>query len=72
MGGRTLEAMALVGLGVRRLSITPASVGPVKAMIRAIDAAELQALMRGLLDDGVVDVRGALTGWANERAIELN
>ncbi len=72
MGGRTLEAMALVGLGVRRLSITPASVGPVKAMIRAIDAAELQALMRKLLDDGVVDIRGALTQWADERGIELN
>ena len=72
MGGRTLEAMALVGLGVRRLSITPASVGPVKAMIRAIDAAELQALMRKLLNDGIVDIRGALTQWAKERGIELN
>ena len=72
MGGRTLEAMALVGLGVRRLSITPASVGPVKAMIRAADAAELQDFMRQLLDAGVVDVRGALTQWANERGIELN
>ena len=72
MGGRTLEAMALVGLGVRRLSITPASVGPVKAMIRAIDAAELQAMMRMLLNDGIVDVRGALTEWATERGIELN
>ena len=72
MGGRTLEAMALVGLGVRRLSITPASVGPVKAMIRAADAAELQDFMRQLLDAGVVDVRDALTQWANERGIELN
>ena len=72
MGGRTLEAMALVGLGVRRLSITPASVGPVKAMIRAADAAELQDFMRQLLDAGVVDVRGALTQWADERGIELN
>ncbi len=72
MGGRTLEAMALVGLGVRRLSITPASVGPVKAMIRAADAAELQDFMRQLLDAGVIDVRGALTQWANERGIELN
>jgi phosphotransferase system, enzyme I, PtsP len=72
MGGRTLEAMALIGLGVRRLSITPASVGPVKAMIRAIDAAELQTLMRSLLDDGVVDVREQLELWATERAIELN
>jgi len=72
MGGRTLEAMALIGLGVRRLSITPASVGPVKAMIRAIDAAELQALMRCLLDDGAIDLRARLTEWAIERGIELN
>ncbi|HKY80745.1 MAG TPA: phosphoenolpyruvate--protein phosphotransferase [Sphingobium sp.] len=72
MGGRTLEAMALIGLGVRRLSITPASVGPVKAMIRAIDAAELKAMMRTLLDEGVTDVRGRLTNWAGERGIELN
>ncbi|WP_375196619.1 putative PEP-binding protein, partial [Sphingobium sp.] len=72
MGGRTLEAMALVGLGVRRLSITPASVGPVKAMIRSLDAAELRALMRALLDKGVIDIRAALTKWAGEQGIELN
>ncbi len=71
MGGRTLEAMALVGLGIRRLSITPASVGPVKAMIRAIDAAQLQALMRELLDGGARDIRARLTQWAVERNIEL-
>ena len=71
MGGRTLEAMALVGLGIRRLSITPASVGPVKAMIRAVDAAELQALMRELLDGGARDIRARLTQWAVERNIEL-
>src|SRR3546814_1076025 len=48
MGGRTLEAMALLGLGVRRLSITPASVGPVRAMIRRSEehTSELQSLMR--------------------------
>ena len=28
MGGRPLEAMALIGLGIERLSITPAAVGP--------------------------------------------
>ena len=72
MGGRTLEAMALIGLGVRRLSITPASVGPVKAMIRGVDASELRALMRSLLDNGAVDFRARLTAWATEREIELN
>jgi phosphotransferase system enzyme I (PtsP) len=63
--------MALIGLGIRRLSITPASVGPVKAMIRAIDANALQALMRQLLDGGERDVRGQLTRWALEHGVEL-
>jgi phosphotransferase system enzyme I (PtsP) len=72
MGGRTLEAMALVGLGIRRLSITPASVGPVKAMIRSVDAGALQTEMRGLLDSGTTDIRGQLTRWAEAQGIELN
>ena len=71
MGGRTLEAMALIGLGIRRLSITPASVGPVKAMIRAVDAAELEAMLRDMLDSGVTEIRARLTRWAAERSIEL-
>ncbi|WP_336974451.1 phosphoenolpyruvate--protein phosphotransferase [Sphingobium aromaticiconvertens] len=72
MGGRTLEAMALVGLGIRRLSITPASVGPVKAMIRSVDAGALQTEMRALLDSGATDIRGQLTQWAEAQGIELN
>src|SRR3954449_1525348 len=35
MAGRPLEAMALVGLGADNFSITPAGVGPVKAMVRS-------------------------------------
>ena len=69
---RTLEAMALIGLGVRRLSITPASVGPVKAMIRSIDAAELRAVMTQWLESGAADIRGKLTDLATARGIELN
>ena len=71
-GGRTLEAMALIGLGIRRLSITPASVGPVKAMIRAIAASALESMMREWLNDGVLDIRARLTQWAVERGVELS
>ena len=38
MAGSPLEAMALVGLGFRTLSMAPAAIGPVKAMIRSLDA----------------------------------
>jgi len=72
MGGRTLEAMALIGLGVRRLSITPASVGPVKAMIRSVDVTALQVFMRDMLDGRVVDIRGSLIQWAADKGVELS
>ena len=39
IGGRPLEAMALIGLGFRSLSMSPTSIGPVKAMLLALDAA---------------------------------
>ena len=35
IGGRPLEAMALIGLGFRSLSMSPTSIGPVKAMLLA-------------------------------------
>ncbi|MGE0845318.1 MAG: phosphoenolpyruvate--protein phosphotransferase [Flavobacteriaceae bacterium] len=37
-----LSAMALLGIGYRSISMTPASVGPVKAMIRSLDLRKLQ------------------------------
>ena len=70
MGGRPLEALALTGIGIRRLSITPASVGPHKAMFRKIDTRELSEQMEQWLNEPVTDLRGALTEWADERDIE--
>jgi len=37
MGGRPASAMVLLALGLRSLSMAPARIGPVKAMIRALD-----------------------------------
>ncbi len=71
MGGRPLEAMALIGLGIDRLSITPAAVGPIKAMVRSLDRAELAAHIAELLRDPPRDLRGALARWAAERGVEL-
>jgi phosphotransferase system enzyme I (PtsP) len=72
MGGRTLEAMALIGLGIKRLSITPASVGPVKAMIRTLHAKPLQAELARMLETGQIDIRRGLEQWATSQNVELN
>ncbi|GGD37165.1 phosphoenolpyruvate--protein phosphotransferase [Croceicoccus pelagius] len=70
MGGRRLEALALIGLGLRRLSITPAAVGPLKEMVCKIDTREITAAMERWLADPVPDLRGSLISWAEERGIE--
>jgi len=71
MGGRPLEAMALIGLGIDRLSITPAAVGPIKAMVRSLDRGALIAAMQAWLADPRGSLRDALGGWAEEHSVEL-
>lgn len=71
MGGRTLESLALLGLGIRRLSITPASVGPIKAMICSVNLNEISAFMEGHLANPGMDSRTALEKWAQENKIDL-
>ena len=71
MGGRPLEAMALIGLGIDRLSITPAAVGPVKAMIRSLDVAALRAAMAGWLARPPQAMRATLEAWAAEAGVAL-
>jgi phosphotransferase system enzyme I (PtsP) len=71
MGGRPLEAMALIGIGIDRLSITPAAVGPIKAMLRTLDRGRLSAFMEELLAHPPRDMRGALAQWAAEQGVEL-
>ncbi len=72
MGGRRLEALALMGIGYRRLSITPAAVGPIKELVRKVDLAELTAAMTGWLADPAISLRAQLSGWADERGIEYD
>ncbi|MCB1546538.1 MAG: phosphoenolpyruvate--protein phosphotransferase [Hyphomicrobiaceae bacterium] len=71
MSGRPLEAMALIALGYRSLSMAPAAVGPVKAMIRSLDVEKAQRHLRSLLDAGKSDIRAELLRFARAGQIEL-
>jgi phosphotransferase system enzyme I (PtsP) len=69
MAGRPLEAMALIGIGADSLSITPAGVGPVKAMVRSLDASAARARLDQLLARPPRDMRKALTDWARRHSV---
>jgi phosphotransferase system enzyme I (PtsP) len=71
MGGRPLEAMALIGLGVPRLSITPAAVGPVKAMIRSLDVGALRSALPETLRNPPRDMRAHLSAWAERNGVVI-
>jgi phosphotransferase system, enzyme I, PtsP len=72
LGGKPLEAMALIGLGFRELSMAPASVGPVKAMVLKLDAARVSALLeRELARPAVESLRPALVEFAERQGVPV-
>jgi len=72
MGGRRLEALALLGLGIERLSITPAAVGPIKSLVRKVDLGEIREAMSGWLGAPPPNMRKALEHWAQARKIDVD
>jgi len=66
MGGRPLEALALIALGYRSLSMSPSAIGPVKSMILGVDLARAQDFLANLLatNDGAPSIREKLRDFA--------
>lgn len=73
LAGNPLAAMTLIALGYRSLSMSPAAIGPVKAMTQALPAGELAAALDAMLDASGPgnDLRGALSAFAEKEAIPL-
>jgi len=72
MGGRRLEALALLGLGIRHLSITPAAVGPIKQLVRGLDLGEIGTQMKAWLSNPPPDMRAALRQWAEDHELDID
>ncbi len=68
-----LEAMVLVGLGYRSLSMSPAAIGPVKAMLLGLDASAIEAHMTTLLTEpnGAATLRPAIEAFARAHGVPI-
>jgi phosphotransferase system, enzyme I, PtsP len=55
MGGQALEAMALMAIGYRELSMSPTSIGPVKAMTLSLNIGEAEREVEAMLTKGRED-----------------
>ncbi|MGV6812067.1 MAG: phosphoenolpyruvate--protein phosphotransferase [Brevirhabdus sp.] len=59
--GRPLEAVCFTAMGLRSLSMRPASIGPVKSIIRRTNLTDLRQVIASARDRGEQSVRPAVT-----------
>jgi phosphotransferase system enzyme I (PtsP) len=71
MAGRPLDAMALLGLGIRTLSMQPGQIGPIKMMIRSLHLGEVAAFVDRLCGRTDHSLRTRLSAFAAERGFVL-
>ncbi len=69
MAGSPLDAMALLGVGFRVLSMAPSSVGPVKTMIRSLRLAPLEQFLVTLSDSSDHSLRDKLAAFARDHDV---
>ena len=61
--GRPVDAMCFAAMGLRSLSMRPASIGPVKHLIRRVDLSEAREVIDRARDSGHQSVRGHVMEW---------
>jgi len=73
LAGRPISAMALLGLGFRSISMSPASIGPVKAMLTELPLGELIQFFDDNLNQPAsgMPMRALLQAFADDRGIPL-
>ena len=69
--GRPVDAMALLGLGLRSISMGAASVGAVKMMVRSLDLPSLHTFMEDFYDSPEHSLRNALKKFAEDHNVAI-
>jgi len=71
IAGRPLEAMALIGIGYRSISMTAPSMGPVKTMVRSLRLRPLQEYLKTILGSSDHSLRDKLLAFARDHNIAV-
>jgi phosphotransferase system, enzyme I, PtsP len=71
MAGNPIEAMMLVALGFRTLSLTATALGPVKTMIRSLDSGRLSNYLDEIGERPDHSLRSRLEAYARDHAVAL-
>lgn len=71
LAGQPLEAMALLGIGYRALSLSAGSFDAVKLMLRSLHLGPLTAFLETLLDSPDRSLRPKLSAFARDRGVYI-
>jgi phosphotransferase system enzyme I (PtsP) len=73
LAGKPMEALALMAIGMTRLSMGPASIGPIKEMILNLELEPVKAAISEALSVGANgnSVRELLTEWAEKQNLPM-
>lgn len=73
LAGRTVEALALMSIGMTRLSMSPPSIGPIKEMILGLELEPVRQSVAAALSEGAsgVSIRELLHDWAQRQSLAI-
>lgn len=71
MAGDPLAAMALIGIGISQLSMSPANIGPVKAMVLSLGYATIDGYINELISSSMPSLRSHLKSFAIDHGISV-
>lgn len=71
MATRPIDAMALIACGIRSLSMPPAAIGAVKAMVRSLELRNLQTYLDYICAEPVHSIRQQLERFARDHGVEI-
>ena len=73
LAGKPVEALALMAIGMTRLSMSPPSIGPIKEMVLGLELEPIRRSVCTALLDGAegVGVRELLLDWASRQSLPI-
>jgi len=73
LAGKPMEALALMSIGMTRLSMGPPSIGPIKEMVLGLDLEPIRRSVAAALLEGSdgISIRELLTEWAGRQNLPV-
>lgn len=72
MASRPLDAIVLIALGFRTLSVTASAIGPIKQAIRSVTMGELQPFVRSLILQPAESQRARIRAFAHDHHLAVD